>query len=1244
MKAFTDLFPTAEVRAWGFGTTVGVVSNPLFFQAQSQGTHLSKAAKALKKVLRVQAPAGPRTSGTRSGREEDVVVSDNSRRLVVFVTDAEEMKDIKQARSMLAEPSLLKQFANQRILLLGMGAKHSIHDIMALFPVTTALQTLYCQIADEFLQPVLPSPVAMAELQATAQSLTSTSARLDPYGVGKTAAGGAAGRPTGDVSAAVLSAASTMMYTTQCYQDTLREVLDTTRVVVGDSVVFVPRTQDFLVPDIPGVLDAVTVDGVPASALQVVPFPGSLAAAARVQTNSAVTAIVRLYNAAFASIRVLGVDFHDPAVDSVLSACRALATEELRSLQDLLGSAAGPWGAATRAAQLFALMRSAAAGDGPRPGKEEKRELAKLIRTPEAEAGDAANDELQGLLRAVAELVQQPPSVEAATLARELMNSTTRGNLSNAAVSRLLARAEKRVRPEAWNKVEAWLAAWDPDAAAAAAAGASPPRWHAQPFAPGLPLERVVMALRHAAQRHASLDVTECCISGEPGPVLAVVGNVYRRPLVAGEDPLLTVPDGPVDGTAYSLLALHHLLPEGAKHTFRSSCGPVNAVVGLLPGCADLCFRAPGARDVPEVAGVVVSELTKGSWLSPQLGFREVWSLLAGVVALGPVGREGARTAFARTLALGWAELAACLSVRRLLPNGQKDDACALQPCLLVAMDMLAAACADPQAWVGKQVADKAWWEALLFVRTVLLEELVRVDDTDPLQAWLTRVADGIAPQARDAFLFALEVAQVVRAASAFIMRPGSSDAIAAPAASAPAASVAAHEAAVDQFRATLYHLLCLPAGAWSLSALGTSAVEDAGGGARRKPRPSFVPWARHVLAAAPCERSHDLIALLKAATFDTAVPAETELLEALGVPSASTAPWARAVFWAAVADRGRVCAHTFEVASRPDSLWEELRHAAQARGVAMEKDLLAGVRDMCATAFGRVASRATLPVVIGSGPKFGPTIPVVRCDGSHFEAKLLSSRLPVNLCSAADSVLFLQGAASLWRDQTFGKTRSCFLPRFHSTLSAWASDPDMVIDPQGFVAAAVTKGMRNSAWTATGVTPTQLTSWIANWWFQRRVMMAAETSPEALPEDLCRRLGVPEAELWVAAQWGPEDAERVRAMFSDTDPDKRQWSWHMATACVALHVSRVLNGIEPALDAGRLRRTLTPHRACVVPKAEYLQEVRNLAGVGSGAGAPAGAGVGVGPAPSTTTAEDLQHSALALYETFADEYVFLRS
>ncbi len=383
---------------------------------------------------------------------------------------------------------------------------------------------------------------------------------------------------------------------------------------------------------------------------------------------------MRLYYAALAPKKHSGFKLvaKDDA-DAILSAVRKLAREDVDFVDKLLRLL----GSRPKFSVEEAMMR---VGGGHRLTAADRAAIRANVYVVEQSRQD-----LLGLCRTIKGVIDGEPSETSMEMARGVWEGTSRGTtvMSQKNVDRLLGRVADKQDSELLTKTLAALE--DPD------------------YKPAL--NQVADALdAYGLVKYPEL-AEGCVITGEQGTALVFMGvNVRCRGLAATENPLLVHASG-VDTSPVSLAAALSSLRATGKT--RMTVDDINGIVGVLPGAA---WRAAQGHTV------FVSHLTTGDVNTRVQGLRAALAPLVGVeTALSQRLKE-----HAEMMALGWAALAARLTVRPLDAHGLvvKDSpaTCALD----AAFDLLEVALGDPQYFGSRAFMRPSMWAALAFALNVV--------------------------------------------------------------------------------------------------------------------------------------------------------------------------------------------------------------------------------------------------------------------------------------------------------------------------------------------------------------------------------------------------------------------------------------------------------------------------------------------------------------------------------------------
>lgn len=528
-------------------------------------------------------------------------------------------------------------------------------------------------------------------------------------------------------------AATSLHLAPGAFEPVVAEMLDTDKWAVGGAVIYLPRGQELLVPmGVP--LEAVVLNGSETAAVApiVVELCDSVAevqAALNVIGAAAAAVIGRLYNGVHAALRKAGAE--TAKVEVLVRAMRDMSTAELQYQRRVLAMATHSVADATAA---WTEARTCFAG-GRKGVSEAARAALRASLVPQAA--------LKSLLEDINALVHEPLQEENRQKAAQLLDALSRGDQSASARARMEAVIAGRVRSDDYRKLMEALAAVGGGGGGGGPAGAGGPAV----------ISAIDEAGRRVMQSPDCEDLRTCFITTDDGPVLVVLGSIQRSANAAVGaimNPLLVDPKT-VDGCAVCVGPALHMLKMSLKHTVRAQSGDVNAVVGFLPGGGPLANKA---------FALVVADMSTGDTATPISGLRAVWSALAGVVAL--LEELPLRGSLATALVLGWAAVAAREKARMLLPDGNVDEHGVTDSALVQCWRLLANACRNPQAYVGRQIAKSKWWRALVFAQQTFAAHCLEQWEAMPADAKFT--AEGLA-QLEDA----LHVADVADAAQWFL-------------------------------------------------------------------------------------------------------------------------------------------------------------------------------------------------------------------------------------------------------------------------------------------------------------------------------------------------------------------------------------------------------------------------------------------------------------------------------------------
>jgi hypothetical protein len=984
----------------------------------------------------------------------------------------------------------------------------------------------------------------------------------------------------------------------------MRALLDVDTVVVGGSLAFVPKRESFLLPVGCGPAD-VFVNGASGSMLPTTPFGGAVTA--DVVQNIAELAsrnLGRLLTAAQAAVLKVGAAAGTGDPQAVMQAAASMARQERAYIQSLEAGVLGDSKAVLRA-RFFELVRnvdSAASGAGAgSAASDTRRELSALLRSPVVHAVDDADAGFVSVLRKLAELAETDAAAGAQaavnrSIASKLMSSLTRsgGATGTEAAAQEVSKAKQRMVAILGSKVkeDEWTSALQAMRVSLTAAVPSTIVATLSSITQDLGAckDAEALALAVALDAYASTLTTaeplECTASGDTGPLLAVVGKVQKRTPIAAVNPLDTgVVDfrmrdkdpggalGVVDGGAYSVLLLDSLLTKGAvAGKFNASCGEVNAIVGILPGnSATAAFLYPH----------LVGQFACGEFTVAVAGLRALWSLLAGVAMLNTT-----RFDFAKLMALGWASMAARVNVKPLLADGNKQDSVAARCGLLVAFELLEAACADPHAYVGPQIASKHWWYALLFARRVVLDALPESAALDRFRGLDTLK-----------LFTALDVAAVASAASVFVRMSG--DGPTGGVSSVPGAaynslhlrigwpanlavpyvaptrlvSTAAATTATTATTAT-----CVPC------ASGMTGTETGTASTAVVPETVVCAWSfQEFLKRQPAV---NLVgSSVPPAYADALGPLEEGMLTSYGVDL--TLPWTRAVFWQVVSNLGKLGAGAFATQQDPSRLWALWADKVTAEAALLAQAMVLRTQQLCAQAFAQAALENV--VAVAWGHTEGQDSVRLQYDKYSRDNHLkVASGLPKTRCAVPFHPVFGGGSWMVMVHDLFGPTAvDDVYPGFDLQLRAWFVRDGK--DLPALVAAAVGR------WGASVVCR------VHQWFFAYRAVQVARRGDHALRGPftdtaefdaalgcqalaLCQTLGETDVDaLHRCADWGPEDAAQVAAAYPD---GVRQWSPKMAMAAAAIWACSS-EEVAPLLF---IRRSLAMHCWFTTPRRRYLE------------------------------------------------------
>ena len=434
----------------------------------------------------------------------------------------------------------------------------------------------------------------------------------------------------------------------------IRDVLNSVAITFQGRTVYVKPGMSYLVPA--GVsADELYVNGVVVH--DAPPRPATLDVL-HVLGQAMADSVTRRYNGVLSMLKT--VDARNATFVEHLEIVRRFIRDEMAFLDDVIGI--------TDIMQRAEHVASAGAGAGVGVAE---TETVRQRRRDTIRRGIEGTQILTDALRDIKRVVDGPVDAAAYAAATRLFNATSRGNMSQAALARLGARAVGRVSLSAYADMQKLLTCMTPDRGTFPNADA---------------IDDAARLLSDAP----FLDV----ITGDEEGCLVAVGELKRRPLVGVMNPCSAMAET-VDTSPYDICAVHVM-----NTRFRSAVGDVNGVVGVFPGNSQAAAIA---------FGVIASVVGTGDWNTPARNQLGLLSLLIGV----ETALKAKRMTIAATLALGWAGVAARVKTRLLRANGEVDSESTLLDGLTAASMLLIAASSEPCSYMGPQLMRPGLWLAL---------------------------------------------------------------------------------------------------------------------------------------------------------------------------------------------------------------------------------------------------------------------------------------------------------------------------------------------------------------------------------------------------------------------------------------------------------------------------------------------------------------------------------------------------